>query len=82
MRQHKPMRKKCFKQGLTIQPLYSIIKKKGENKMTVKELIKLLEKCDPCKEIYVAHDEEDGEEILKVDDSLENATFIIYKKRF
>ena len=50
--------------------------------MTVKELIKLLEKCNPCKEIYVAHDEEDGEEILKVDDSLENATFIIYKKRF
>lgn len=50
--------------------------------MTVKELIKLLEKCDLCKEIYVAHDEEDGEEILKVDDSLENATFIIYKKRF
>ena len=50
--------------------------------MTVKELIKLLEKCDPCKEIYVAHDEEDGEKILKVDDSLENATFIIYKKRF
>lgn len=48
--------------------------------MSVIELIRELEKCDPYKDIFVAHDEEDGEEIIKIDDSFDNATFILYKK--
>lgn len=48
--------------------------------MTVAELIEKLQALpNPYKEIYVAHDEEDGEKILKIEDD-PWAYFIIYKK--
>ena len=48
--------------------------------MTVAELVKKLQALpNQNTEIYVAHDEEDGEEILKIENT-PYAYFIIYKK--
>ena len=48
--------------------------------MTVSKLIKILQALpNQDKEIFVAHDEEDGEEILKIEND-PCAYFILYKK--
>ena len=48
--------------------------------MTVYELICRLEKIkEKDKEIFVAHDEEDGEDILNIEES-DAAIFIIYQR--
>ena len=47
--------------------------------MTVGELRKLLKGFEDYEEIFVAHDNEDGEDIITLERT-NNACFIIYKK--
>lgn len=47
--------------------------------MTVGELRKLLKSFEDYEEIFVAHDNEDGEDIIAIERT-NNACFIIYRK--
>lgn len=45
--------------------------------MIVKELIEQLSKTDPYKEVFVSYYDEDGEDIVKIDND-RNAVFLVY----
>ena len=45
--------------------------------MIVKELIEQLSKVDPNKEVFVSYYDEDGEDIVKIDND-RNAVFLVY----
>lgn len=49
--------------------------------MLVRDLIEELKKVNPNAQIFVAHDDEDGEDILSLEyDKSDISCFLIYKK--